>query len=191
MRFILIILIACPLAGLAQSSPAPTGWKTNITAGEAFGESMPGLVLQAGGGFRFRNFYAGAGAGYDKYKFESYPVFADFRFFPVKVPNLFIYGQGGYSLPNGSKKGTDDSYLDIYDISGGLYSDIGVGYNLMLKKKQALALSLGYSLKKVSVERYGYTCLYCSGPSAFERTTSIYNYNLRRIMLKMLYEITW
>jgi hypothetical protein len=60
----------------------------------------------------------------------------------------FIYADGGYHFP--WIKDEDKNRRFIIDAKGGLYYDIGIGYELSLMKNKNLLFSAGYSYKSFS-----------------------------------------
>ncbi|HLF46143.1 MAG TPA: hypothetical protein VI548_06940, partial [Chitinophagaceae bacterium] len=112
------------------------------------------------------------------------PLFADLRYeFGRKKNNFFAYADAGINF-----SWIQDHFIDNPSIwngntsnsfKNGTYNDIGLGYNVKMKKENALVLSLGYSYKNLK-ETESYIDWRTSELLKREN-----NYNLRRIMLKV------
>jgi len=68
-----------------------------------------------------------------------------------KTSTPFVYADGGYHF---LMDNTDKKWGTITKYKGGLYYDVGFGYKLTLKAKQALLLSTGYSFKELTENQY-------------------------------------
>src|SRR6185437_2862541 len=76
----------------------------------------------------------------------------DERWFFGEEKKGFIYGDIGYDFPMKDKPGKEISYYSTYHFTGGIYTDIGIGYQVPLHKKTSMLFSLGYSYKKVGTK---------------------------------------
>jgi hypothetical protein len=141
------------------------------TFGLVGGESKASIAFQSVNGIQFSSWFSGIGVGVDDYRYKTLPLFIDGRWFFGDNKNEFIYGNVGYNFPMKNKPGKEIWYYDTYHFTGGIYTDIGIGYQVPLYKKSSVLFSLGYSYKQVQTE-YGITPL-CTGCQP-----SWYNYKL-------------
>ena len=148
------------------------------------GNNSVSAGLQSVNGFKKGSWFAGAGVGIDYYLYRTVPLFADLRYeFGRKKNNFFAYADAGINF-----SWIQDHFIDNPSIwngntsnsfKNGTYNDIGLGYNVKMKKENALVLSLGYSYKNLK-ETESYIDWRTSELLKREN-----NYNLRRIMLKV------
>jgi hypothetical protein len=142
------------------------------------GESGTVLQLQLINGIRYKTFFAGAGAGLDYYYERSIPVFLDLRkkiFDKLSAP--FLYADGGYAFLR--QKTRDAGQMDSH---GGLFYELGAGYEVHLYKKLKLLLCAGYSYKGLSktINKMPWLSVWPPPPNALDK----YEYSLRRISFK-------
>lgn len=90
-------------------------------------------------------FAFGAGIGADRYDnpgYNTFPVFAAFRYSPFKQSlSPYVFTNVGYSF--------ETSTADR-----GMFGDLGVGYRHMFKKHFGLKFELGYNLKNIRLDGY-------------------------------------
>ncbi len=114
------------------------------------GQSPLSTGFQSVNGFKFSSWFAGVGVGVDNYHYKTLPLFFDGRKFFGNEKRAFGYGDVGYDFPIKDKPGKEISYYNSsYHFTGGIYTDLGVGYEFLLNKKNAFSFSLGYSYKKL------------------------------------------
>ena len=180
----LIIAMLFPVFSFSQNS-APKGELAAITSvGIAGGESIAKPLFQVTTGVNFHTWFVGLGGGADQYRFESYPVFADWRLNFGKQQVGFVYANAGYHFPSHSKA-TDDEFLTTDKLQGGFYMDAGVGYRVKLGALHRLLFSAGYSQKDVkNTVGFTFPCLVPPCPE------EIYNYQYRlgRVVAKLSWE---
>ena len=142
-------------------------------AGSAFG-------VQTVNGIHYGGWGLGVGAGLDRYRTRSYPVFVHLRRqVPyVKIP-LFLYGDLGRNYVWTVKEPSIWSMPTEY--KHGFYWDAGVQYHLKLKNSTALAFSAGYSQKSF-YEETAFTAWCVNGPCPESKNNR--EYQFRRISLK-------
>ena len=150
------------------------------------GQSGGNLLLQTVNGVRFKDFFTGAGVGVDYYHYKTLPVFFDARRYFGKKNNGFAYADIGYNFPLKNKPGKDIPYYQSYKFSGGIYTDLGLGYKMKFINKSSFLLSAGYSYKRVS-DKIGTVnpvidCMV--GTSCPLLDYSKYSYGFGRIILK-------
>ena len=186
-----VFLIGCCLllsgVSIAQTDSTQTGSTLNrfrfhpvIAVGLLEGESSSALQLQAVNGVQYRTWFAGIGAGIDRYAIRSIPLFLDVRKnFGIGRAPLFAYADGGVHFLWPRK--TDESFRMPDEYRNGVYYEAGLGYRLLLKRQSALLFSAGYSEKKYrrDAAQY-YPCLVAPCPEVKQR----FDYTLRRIAVK-------
>jgi hypothetical protein len=162
------------------------GFHSILGAGAMAGESRTKLFLQYSAGLQFDHHFAGIGVGYDGYRLNTIPVFADWRmnFGPRRV--LFIYANVGASFAANYPKEEKTEYFRQY-ARPGLYTDAGFGYRAFLGGSHRLSLSVGHSLKRITdVHESKFPCGFvpCDGPPS----RNMYRYNYTRIVVKAGWE---
>jgi hypothetical protein len=146
------------------------------------GQSPVSIGFQTINGFRFSNWYFGIGIGVDKYHYKTLPLFFDARKYFVTGKRAFVYGDLGYDFPMKDKPGKEIYYYSSYHFTRGIYTDIGIGYQLLLYKKTNLAFSLGYSYKKLESKiAAGTSCPFIV--PCFENYSN-YEFSFGRMILK-------
>ena len=178
--FIIIVLVRLAAGGaFAQKEREEhLSFHSIFQEGIVTGESETALQIQFVNGIRYKTFFAGAGAGLDYYYERSIPVFLDLRkkiFDKLSAP--FLYADGGYAFLWQKEK-------DVYqmDSHGGLFYELGVGYEIQTYKKLKLLLCAGYSYKSLSktINKMPWLSVWPPPPNALDK----YDYSLRRISLK-------
>lgn len=149
--------------------------------GIALGQSEPDWTLQTINGIKFSNWYTGIGIGIDDYRYKTLPLFIDGRWNFGEKKEGFVYGDFGYNFPMKDKPGKEVSYYNTYHFTGGIYTDIGIGFQSRLYKKSSLLFSLGYSYKELQT-KIGTTICPFIGPCYVDY--SKYEFNYGRIALK-------
>jgi hypothetical protein len=147
------------------------------------GQSPISTGFQSINGFRFTSWFTGVGIGVDNYNYKTLPLFFDAtKFFGIEK-RAFLYGDIGYNFPMKDKPGKEISYYSSYHFTGGTYTDIGIGYQIPLHKKNNLTFSLGYSFKKLESKTSAisnYYCPYIGCPVDYR----IYQLSYGRMILK-------
>ncbi len=155
------------------------------------GNNSVSANLQSVNGFQKGALFAGLGTAIDYYLYRSVPVFADLRYeFGPKGPlqgkkknKYFVYGDAGINFNWIQDQFFDDPSIWNGNASNsfknGMYNDIGLGYNIKMKKEGALVLAIGYSQKNLKETE---TYLDWRTSELLKRENV---YNLRRIMLKV------
>ncbi len=145
------------------------------------GESTMNTAFQTINGIKFSNWFSGIGIGIDNYRYKTLPLFVDGRWSFGEDKRGFIYGDIGYDFPMKNKPGKEISYYSTYHFSGGLYSDLGIGYQVPLYKKSSLLFSLGYSTKELKAKVGAtYECLVAPCPVDY----NVYEFSFNRMILK-------
>jgi hypothetical protein len=183
---IVLMLLLWPLMSMAQGKQKQQlKWSTIASAGLAEGESDTKPVFQLAGGLNYSRFFTGIGAGYDTYEFNTVPLFVDWRMKFGRNRAAFLYANGGYNFPGKYRR--DDDFSKTADgIRGGLYTDIGIGYQVPLGSLHRLALSAGFSQKNITQRKvFVFPCLTGDCPEDIRE----YKYRFNRIVAKLSWEI--
>lgn len=186
MRKMMIVFCLSPLLVFSQKKEKPKpAWI--VSSGIIAGANETKPLFQAAGGITYSRYFTGIGIGYDSYRFNTIPVFADWR---VSVGNrkvIFGYAQAGYNFPGHYQK--ENEYRKVSDrLEGGFYMDAGIGYRLPLGQGHRLLFSAGYSRKYIAQEKgYTYPCgiVPCTGA---EPVVYTYRYSFNRILVKAGWE---
>lgn len=139
--------------------------------------------FQTVNGVSLNNSFIGGGVAIDWYGMRSVPVFADFKqIFTIGRANFFVYGDLGYNFPWYIKEPATQWGYSHESTGGGIYYDIGVGYLISFRKKNAMILSAGYSVKEMSktYKQSGW-----SGWPMEEDLYEKFNYDFRRLSVKI------
>jgi hypothetical protein len=173
------------LMSLVSFSQDKTKLRILTSVGIMGGESGARPVYQMSAGLAFGRYYLGAGFGQDRYKFNSLPLFADFRADLGVKRVIFTYLNAGYNFSQ--KIEEEFSWMQTgFSHDGGLYFDAGLGCRVFLGKKNKLLFSAGYSRKDISLNRtFTMGCLIGECPDAISR----YQYRLGRIATKISWEL--
>jgi hypothetical protein len=150
--------------------------------GLAVGEHGSAMILQSVNGVVYKRFYSGIGFGLDYYNYNSYPLFFDQRVFLGKSGDVFFYGDIGYNLSTSNNKPGNEVYYNKYHFSGGVYTDIGIGYRVKLKRGSFMTFSSGFSYKEINNK---VAVIYpCFSSEACPVDYSNYRYGNGRVVLK-------
>ena len=188
MRQVIIILLVffLPLSLFAQNKKASKpGWRVITSAGLMAGESDNKPAFQLSGGIVRDRYFAGIGIGYETYRFNSFPVFADWRVDFGKKRTGFLYANGGYNFPGHNKE--ESEFSKTADrLKGGFYMDAGIGYRICLGTFHRLAFSAGYSRKDIRhIKTFVYPCFTGDCPDDIHE----FKYSLGRMVAKMSWEL--
>ena len=185
-KFISLILIFPLLLSAQDNKQAPQKrWTAIGSVGVVAGETGNNIVFQLANGINYHRFFTGIGIGYDRYHFNSFPVFADWRMNFGKRKSTFIYGLGGYNFPGQHKESLEFSKINDR-LRGGAYFDLGLGYRAPAGGSNRLLFSVGYSQKNLERTKiFIYPCVTGNCPE------TIYHlkYNFRRLTAKLSWEL--
>jgi len=147
------------------------------------GNNAVSAGLQSVNGFQKKNWFVGVGAGLDYYLYRTVPVFADVRYsFGKKKNKPFAFVDAGVNIEwvetgyNGRVIIWDGNSSSKY--KGGLYSDIGFGYNIKMKNN-ALVISLSHSHKSLE------ETITSTDWRTNQTQTDFNEYKLNRILIKV------
>jgi hypothetical protein len=142
------------------------------------GQTETAFQIQLINGISYKRFFAGAGVGLDYYYERSVPAFLDLR---TKIFNKssspFLYADGGYSFLWQKEKNAFQM-----DSDGGLFYELGVGYEIAVYKKLKVLLGGGFSYKTLSKTINEMPWLNVWPPP--KEAINDYDYSLKRISVK-------
>lgn len=181
-----VIVIFLPLFCLGQSKErGKAGFYSIIGGGAMIGETKTKAFFQYSGGLQHKQYFTGIGIGYDAYRLNTIPVFADWRmnFGPRRV--LFIYANVGANFAANIQREEKTEYSRGYSRPG-LYTDGGIGYRLSLGPSHRTSVSIGHSFKQITdVHEFSYGI---AVPNSQTVTTNAYRYKYSRIVIKAGWE---
>jgi len=178
--FFRIVAALLVLSGTAAAQSAYP-FRSQQYIGMLNGEWGTALSLQSVNGVQHKDWFLGAGAGLDYYKFRTIPLFLSVsRFITPAQRSFFISVDGGVNFmwPEIDKTVFYDSRW-----KPGLYAAGSVGYKIGLKdKSDAFLMSIGYSAKYLKEKRE--TPTLCFNPPCAP-TVETYNYGLNRLSIRL------
>src|SRR6185503_15983816 len=111
----LVIVMFLPLFSLGQPKvKGKAGFHSIIGGGTMIGESRTKAFFQYSGGLHYDRFFTGIGLGYDAYRLNTIPVFADWRMNFGSKRVLFIYANVGVSFAANIQKEEKTDYSRGY-----------------------------------------------------------------------------
>lgn len=188
----LLVMLTAVLTGAAQTGgpvqkPSVFRFHSINSIGMMANSANAGWLVQSVNGFRYRFWFAGIGAGIEDYQFRGLPVFLDLRRYFLDKPGNrfvpFVFADAGVHIAWPSEDNKKGGMR--YDFSNGLYSDLGIGLNMALPQKQALALGLGYSYKSVKYTEIPYRPL--DAQPTLDRY--YYDYDLNRFSVRLGWQL--
>ena len=187
-----LLAITCMVSAQQKNSAGSWRFHSINSVGLMEGETGSAFQLQTVNGAGYKSWFGGIGIGLDYYRYRTIPLFFDLRKEFGKSRNkVFVYADLGTNfcwLTDNQKM----SYRTEDDYHNGIYSDVGLGYKVLVGKNNGFLLSLGYSYKKITEtykSYYYYTTPYMNftDPSKDLPTEKI-NYGLNRLTIKMSWE---
>ena len=176
-----ILVLSFAIGFTASAQKNETRFHSINTFGLAGGASKTSTAFQSVNGIQFSKWFSGVGVGVDYYHYKTLPLFIDGRWFFGEDKNGFIYGDLGYHFTMKNKPGKEIRYYDTYHFTGGIYTDIGIGYQVPLYKGSAVLFSLGHSYKKMGTKIGVRICPFI-GPCYVDY--SKYDFSFNRMILK-------
>ena len=159
MSRVLIIAIIATLSTLSmhaqvdgQKKGCSCGFQSLIQGGLVEGDAGPSWTIQTVNGMYYKGWFGGIGVWIDYYIMRTIPLFIDFRkdlFKNRKTP--FLYADAGIQFD--WLKSKEKPFWGTSDYEKGRYYDLGAGYKLTLKSRDAFFISAGYSMKSLREER--------------------------------------
>jgi hypothetical protein len=186
LSFMLGVFSLC-LSAQALNQPAAKlnkcscGFQSILQGGLVEGNAGPSWSIQAVNGVYYKSWFGGVGVGIDYYMMRTVPLFIDIRkdlFKRAKTP--FLYADAGIHFD--WLKSKEKPFWGSSDYNRGLYYDVGGGYKITLKAANALFVSAGYSLKRLSEERT--TTPQCI-QAPCDPSKEYYKYNFKRLSFKV------
>lgn len=137
-------------------------------------------------GVRMKSLQIGLGAAIDYYKIRSLPLYLDLKYKWRGKPAPFLFAQGGYNVAWAleHQHSTEKSSTGTTVYNNGSYFNAGAGAYVFRDGKEAVSVSLGYSVKKLT-ELYQVTS-WAGGVWYYNNAKM--DYTLRRISLTLAYE---
>jgi len=145
------------------------------------GQSGGYFLFQTVNGLSCRKWFSGIGFGADYYPYKSYPLFLDTRKYFGKNSKGFAYGDLGYNFSGKNKPGKEVYYYTSYHFTGGIYTDIGVGYKMKFMRRSSFLFSTGYSYREIN-NKVGVANQCLVGPCSVDY--SKYRYGNGRVVFK-------
>jgi hypothetical protein len=170
----LLLIAQASYSQIKDSTPKITV-HPSISIGIAEGKNASALLLNSGIGLRYKTWQAGVGVGIDEYFLRSIPLYFEaHKNLQSKRATPYVYAAVGTNRPwLKTQEGISDN--------GGLFYDLGLGYQWPLGAKYGLFFSAGYSYKELSNEQsYPVYCI--TWPCPEQR--QYFHYQLRRLGLK-------
>ena len=180
------VIFICLCVFIPATAQHKINFRSQNYAGLLEGENGSAFQVLTINGLRYKSWFTGIGTGVDWYYLRSIPLFASVNksFFEKNNRNaFFISADVGINFPWTRQYYHDWNYGGTEKYYNGLYLTPGIGYKTGIgKKSDAILLYFGYSYKHTKERVFSnYPCLACLN----SETTSIYNYYLKRLSLKL------
>ncbi len=155
MRLSIVILLLLPFSLTAQKNQnLKPGWRMIAAAGFSAGESGTGAVFQLSGGVSYKSYFTGIGMAYDRYEYNSFPLFADLRKSFGNRQLMFVYALPGYAFRGKFSREANFEWRRVEEkVRGGFYMDAGMGYKIPLGLRYRFVFSAGYVRKSVTHDK--------------------------------------
>lgn len=167
MHFIRFSMLLALLSGIGlpgKCQHRPLQFHPSLHIGIAQGENHNGIVVQSTAGVQKNTWVAAIGLGYDAYAHRSLPLFGEVRKFWDRKQVFYLYGALGYNFSLSDKPADNFGYYNIYDFSGGIYTNVGVGFVEPISKRTSVLFSVGHTYKKLHADMYNFVCNSCAPP---------------------------
>jgi len=169
-----------------QTNHKNTRFQSYNTISLLTGQQTVSGGIQSVNGIEWNNFFAGIGLGLDFYRVGTTPLFLDIRkLFGKDKRQFFVYGDLGYQFPWPGNGIYYDGFNDGPNLSGGLYTDIGLGYLVGIGKNDALILSAGYTYKTLTETMITYPLCLPGVPCEPGKVENTYKFN------RLSFKIGW
>lgn len=166
----------------AYAQKEKTSFHSINTVGASIGEIGTYVMFNSVNGLQNNKWFSGIGAGYDTYYYKSIPLFLDVQRYIGRQNEAMINLDIGYNFPGKNKPGSEIFSYTSFHFSGGLYSNVGVGYKIKFIKKTFFLLHGGYSYKKLK-DKIGVVSCPFIGPCIESFTT--YNYSFGTLTFRV------
>jgi len=193
-RILLIIILLTPMIMQAQQK-----WKLwgVSEAGILTGSYGPSGDLRLQGGLEKKGWMFGAGAAYDGYRYETFPVYGQIRkMFGKKKMKPFLTSSFGANFETEDDNPYDNMVFassnssiwaqPAYTYTPGIYAELGAGLAFRTHKTFGYNLSFTYTRKTLTE---GNTYMIMNGDGAGETTTSSTKYLLNRWAFRIAMQI--
>lgn len=186
-RIIIVVFSICMTSGISaqQKKICSLQFHSIINFGLLEGQTGSAFQIQTINGVQHNSWFMGIGLGLDYYRYRTIPLFMDVRKeFGSSVNKFFAYADGGVNfcwLTDNEKT----MYLTDNHYTPGFYTDLGLGYKILVGKNNHLILGLGYSLKKL---KETYSTYNYFNPPDYPLDKEHIDYNLNRLTMKIGWE---
>ena len=184
MRNIYLTFLSILFTTLAIGQQKQTSFQSTVQAGLLEGKAGSAFQLGAMSGLKKNTWTASIGSGLDYYGVRSIPLYVNLQknvFNKTKTP--FLYAGAGHHFlwtKNELDEGVFFSRWGNRKLSGGLYYQFGLGYQVPALKSGSLFFAAGYSYKAYNDETsFVYPCLTGDCPEYKEK----YFHQLRRLSI--------
>ena len=173
--------LICLMVSVSAFAQKEIKFNSINTGGIIHGEIGVYGMLQTVNGVQYKKWFGGIGTVYDPYYYKTFPVFLDVRRYIDKQNRIPVYADAGYDFPGKNVPGNEISYYTSFHFTGGLYTDMGIGYRIKFTKHTSFLLTGGYSYKKLHDRVITMSCPFF-GP-CYESVFN-YNYGFGRLVFK-------
>lgn len=182
-RLISVVLISFMMPAALSAQHKGVRFHSINSGGLIIGAKENNVLIQSVNGFAVNTFFLGLGAGFDYYKYNTVPLFADVRKTFGKRNLAFAYGDIGTNFSHKNKPGDELGFFTSYKFREGLYTDVGLGYKATLIKRSFMLFTIGYSYKSLKNRTIATFCTDC------EPNISDYTLGYHKILLKAGFEL--
>lgn len=162
-------IIGLLLVGFSAFSQQKAVFRSFNYAGIVAGESSPAFEFHTVNGIAFKQWTAGVGLGWDRYRIESFPLYLSLKREWGGRRHAFMAGIDGGG--------------NFSEFRPGVYGRTGVGWKVKLQKlRSAFLMDVGYSYKQLIEKRW--VTMPCLVPPCME-VGERYNYQFTSLSFRM------
>jgi hypothetical protein len=146
-------------------------FSTSILAGKSENGNQSNLSFHLSNGYQFSNgFSIGVGTGIEELGVTIVPLYADFKYSPLKSRlSPIAWVKTGYGFATSDQETIYDYYGSMGgESTGGFLFNAGAGIAMYTWNRTAINIGVGYRYQKITVSRDQY---WWSGPSLRETVT--------------------
>ena len=156
-----ILIIICPLLAYSQGNKKEFNWYNITQFGWLMGDNQHTYSLQTINGIAYKKYRAGLGIAFDKYGYESTPIFADLRYnlLTGRKSALQVYGNAGVNVPVRTKYLPHDYNNGVvwHTMHQSFYSEAGIDWNIVMGHRFSFIAGAGYNYKTFKYTETTYT----------------------------------